>query len=128
MSYTCELWTRNRNRSKSSHAGAQGTAQDVDGARKRAAGTARPIPLLLAALTLIVLALWGCASRQSAEALVRDRCTRCHTLAPIEARPRSPQEWESVVYRMIQLGAKLNDRDALRAVEYLATNYGTPQH
>lgn len=83
--------------------------------------------MALIALTLIAVALAGCASRQSAEALVRDRCTRCHTLAPIEARPRSPQEWESIVYRMIQLGAKLNDRDALQAIAYLATNYGTPQ-
>ena len=70
----------------------------------------------------------GCGSRvQSPEKLLDERCTTCHTLAPIEAKRKKRSEWEKTVYRMVNKGARLSDREAETVIEYLARNYGPEQ-
>jgi hypothetical protein len=73
----------------------------------------------------ISLLLSACGGEQpSAEELVQARCTHCHTLAPIEVSQKTQQEWNLTVSRMIQRGARLNDRDAKVVVDYLSNTYG----
>ena len=77
-------------------------------------------------ILLILLAglLSACALRASGQELVQEQCTRCHTLAPIEVTPHTRVEWESIVYKMIEHGAALNDSQVQRVVDYLAQEYG----
>lgn len=65
-----------------------------------------------------------CGGSVSAEALVKERCTECHTLAPIEVAQKTVEEWEFTVYRMIEKGARLNDRQAQEVIDYLSSVYG----
>jgi hypothetical protein len=65
-----------------------------------------------------------CLGQVSAEALVEERCTECHTLAPIEAAQKTVEEWEFTVYRMIEKGARLSDRQAQGVIDYLSSIYG----
>jgi hypothetical protein len=74
----------------------------------------------------VSLLLIACGGRQpSPEELVQARCTRCHTLAPIEVSQKTQQEWNLTVSRMIQHGARLSDREAQSVVDYLSDTYGT---
>lgn len=65
-----------------------------------------------------------CGGQVSAEALVEERCTECHTLAPIEVSQKTVEEWEFTVYRMIEKGPRLNDRQAQEVIDYLSSVYG----
>jgi hypothetical protein len=68
----------------------------------------------------------GCGwKRLSPEKLVQERCTKCHTLAPIEVARKTRQEWASTVHGMINQGARLNDREAQEVIDYLSGVYGT---
>jgi len=79
-------------------------------------------------LVFVIIATTRCGGRvQSPENLVQERCTRCHTLAPIEAARKTRHEWESTVYRMITRGARLNEREAKEVIEYLSNVYGVEQ-
>ena len=60
----------------------------------------------------------------SPEKLVQERCTKCHTLAPIEVAQKTHQEWEFAVYRMIDKGARLNDQETEAVIEYVSNTYG----
>jgi hypothetical protein len=78
-------------------------------------------------LTFLCLAisLAACEGREPApERLVTERCTKCHTLAPIEVSHRTYQEWETTVYRMIDKGARLDGREAKAVIDYLSQTYG----
>jgi len=79
--------------------------------------------LILSALLLPV----RCRGTVPPEQLLEERCTRCHTLAPIEVARKSPEDWERTVYRMIGKGARLSDAEADRVIEYLNQRYGTDQ-
>jgi hypothetical protein len=37
---------------------------------------------------------------------------------------KTPTEWESTVYQMINKGARLNDREAREMINYLSRVYG----
>lgn len=76
-------------------------------------------------VVIITLSQCGGSEPLSPKELVQERCTRCHTLAPIESSSKNRHEWESTVYRMIQKGAKLSDEEARRAIDYLVETYGT---
>ena len=85
----------------------------------------KPAGILAVVLLFVLLCgLAGCKT-PSGQALVEERCTRCHLLAPIEVAAKSRQEWENTVWRMVDLGAKLSDREAERVIEYLSATYGT---
>ena len=89
--------------------------------------TSRFSSRLVAALAVILflsMVAGGCGTTQSPESLVQDRCTGCHTLAPIEAARKTGQEWERTVYRMIRRGARLSDREAQAVIDYLSEAYG----
>jgi hypothetical protein len=89
--------------------------------------------------TLLLLALWlavvylfinlaACGGAQPVpETLVQERCTKCHTLAPIEVSHRKRQDWETTVYRMIEKGARLNHDQAQVVIDYLSKTYGPEQ-
>jgi hypothetical protein len=53
------------------------------------------------------------------ETLVKERCTKCHTLAPIEVSRKTHQEWETTVYRMMDKGARLTSHEAKAVIDYL---------
>lgn len=78
------------------------------------------------AVTLgLAIVVGGCGGKRlSPEELVQERCTKCHTLAPIEVARKTRQEWESTVYRMISRSAHLNDREAQEVIDYLSSVYG----
>lgn len=84
------------------------------------------LKLAFLAFTLLLLGtlVARCAPGTSGQDLVESECTRCHTLAPIEAETRSRAEWEDVVYEMIERGADLNEQEVETVVDYLAENYG----
>jgi hypothetical protein len=49
-----------------------------------------------------VFTMSGCGGQISSEALVEERCTECHTLAPIEVAQKTVEEWEFTAYGMIE--------------------------
>jgi hypothetical protein len=66
----------------------------------------------------------GCRGELSGEELVQERCTECHTLAPVEVVRKTRQEWQFTVYRMMGKGARLNDQEAQVVIDYLSRVYG----
>jgi hypothetical protein len=81
--------------------------------------------ILLVALgvLIIILAISGCSSKPPAQ-LVEDRCVGCHALTIVENSRKSPEEWEATVTRMVQRGARLNDKQAEAVIDYLSETYG----
>ncbi len=57
------------------------------------------------------------------KALVRKRCTNCHSTASIYRRGRSPQEWKELVDAMIGHGAKLTEEERKTIVKFLSEEY-----
>jgi hypothetical protein len=81
--------------------------------------------LLVVALgaSIVVSAISGCSSEPPAQ-VVEERCVGCHALSIVENSRKSPEEWEATVTRMVQLGAKLNDKQAEAVIDYLGETYG----
>ncbi len=50
-------------------------------------------------------------------------CSTCHAMDAIDVR-RTRSQWEDVLYKMIDLGAKGSDREFGTILEYLASEYG----
>jgi hypothetical protein len=74
----------------------------------------------------MVISLAACMGREpTPETLVAERCTRCHTLAPIEVSHKTYQEWETTVFRMMDKGARLDSREAKAVIDYLSQTYGS---
>jgi hypothetical protein len=104
------------------------SANDQTAAENRARFDAARVPSWVAlAVTLgLITVVGGCGGKQlSPEKLVQERCTKCHTLAPIEVARKTRQEWASTVHRMINRGTSLNDREAQEVIDYLSSAYGT---
>ena len=103
------------------------SANDQTAAENRARFDAARVPFWVAlAVTLgLITVVGGCGGRRLfPEELVQERCTGCHTLAPIEVAKKTRQEWEVTVYRMIKRGARLDDREAQEVIDYLSSAYG----
>ncbi len=56
------------------------------------------------------------------DALVRMRCTVCHSRERINNATKDRAGWEATVDRMIGYGARLNDAERAAVIEYLASN------
>ena len=59
----------------------------------------------------------------SAQALVEQTCSSCHSYALATSRGRTHGEWTDIVQQMVALGAPLNATQATAAVDYLAQAY-----
>jgi cytochrome c5 len=57
------------------------------------------------------------------EALLKDRCTKCHSLDRVTSAKKSSADWETTVARMVGKGAKLTSDEQKVLVEYLAKTY-----
>lgn len=57
------------------------------------------------------------------QALVQELCSKCHPMETISAR-RTRSQWEDILYKMIDLGAKGSDKQFRAALDYLASDYG----
>jgi cytochrome c5 len=64
------------------------------------------------------------ASGGDGEALLNDRCTKCHSLDRVTSAKKSAADWESTVTRMVGKGAKLTSEEQKVLVDYLAKTYG----
>ena len=56
--------------------------------------------------------------------VVEGGCNLCHGLDRVADARRSSADWQSVVKRMVFLGAPLNADQAKAAVDYLSANFG----
>ena len=50
-------------------------------------------------------------------------CTACHDATEITTRRMSADRWDSIVSKMIDLGAEVEDKDRPLIVAYLARNF-----
>jgi cytochrome c5 len=57
------------------------------------------------------------------EALLNDRCTKCHSLDRVTSAKKSAADWETTVARMVGKGAKLTSEEQKAVVDYLAKTY-----
>lgn len=62
-------------------------------------------------------------TRSEEEALLTDRCTKCHTIEKVTSAKKSASEWENTVTRMVGKGAKLTSDEKQTLVAYLAKTY-----
>jgi cytochrome c5 len=56
--------------------------------------------------------------------LMNQRCTVCHSLARVISKQLNTDQWNQIVSRMIQHGAKLTSAEQTALVDYLAKTYG----
>lgn len=52
-------------------------------------------------------------------------CTSCHTLAVIAAQQLSREEWSVELRKMMKMGAKVRNREAV--LDFLTSQYGEPK-
>lgn len=75
---------------------------------------------IMAAFTSAAL-LPGCTPDTSkGQALVAERCTRCHPQSQAESGQRSADEWANVVDTMIARGAQLDPTERQQVIDYLS--------
>ncbi len=57
------------------------------------------------------------------QALVQERCTKCHDLTRVQQAKKTPDLWKATVQRMIGHGAQLAQAEQDAVVAYLAKTY-----
>jgi cytochrome c5 len=57
------------------------------------------------------------------EALLNERCTKCHSLGRVTSAKKTAADWENTVTRMVGKGASLTSEEQKVLVEYLAKTY-----
>lgn len=72
-------------------------------------------PALLAAQTL---------PAGPAKTIIQQRCTACHVATQFTTKHKTADQWSQTVETMIGLGAKIDDADFDKIVDYLTANYG----
>jgi nitrate/TMAO reductase-like tetraheme cytochrome c subunit len=80
--------------------------------------------VLLVVVGVVGLAVMVGCSQPSAQELVEERCVGCHALTIIETSQKTRQEWEETVDRMVAKGARLDDRQVEKVIDYLTETYG----
>jgi hypothetical protein len=56
--------------------------------------------------------------------LVVRTCAVCHPIDVVVARPRTQDEWDMLISRMVDHGAKATDEEQQLIFEYLVRNFG----
>ncbi len=56
--------------------------------------------------------------------LVVRTCAVCHPIDLVVARPRTQDEWDMLISRMVDHGAKATDDEQQLIFEYLVTHFG----
>ena len=57
------------------------------------------------------------------EALLKERCTVCHSLSRVEQARKTEADWRKTVERMVGKGAALNQEEQTAVIRYLAETY-----
>ena len=57
-------------------------------------------------------------------ALVQQVCGQCHPIERVVAQRRSATEWDDMIAKMVQRGAKATELEQDRIYQYLVTRYG----
>ena len=57
------------------------------------------------------------------QALLKDRCARCHDVGRVERARKTADEWKATVERMVSKGAALNSQEQEALIKYLAQTY-----
>ena len=60
------------------------------------------------------------------QALVQERCTKCHDLGRITQAQKTQAEWQATVQRMVGKGASLSAAEQEAVIQYLAEKYPKP--
>ena len=63
------------------------------------------------------------AAAADGEALLNDRCTKCHSLDRVTSAKKSASDWQKTVTRMVGNGANLTSEEQKVLVDYLAKTY-----
>jgi sulfite dehydrogenase (cytochrome) subunit B len=61
----------------------------------------------------------------NAETIVDTRCSLCHGIDRVIAVKRTRTQWNTIVARMVYLGAAITPDQTKAVVDYLAANYGS---
>jgi hypothetical protein len=90
----------------------------------------KALALVLALSTVVTV---GCSSRTSSpaatgavsgEAVMSEKCTRCHSLDRIQVARKSAAGWKATVSRMQGHGLQISDAEKAAVVEYLSKAHG----
>jgi cytochrome c2 len=65
------------------------------------------------------------AGDDAMQALIVERCTRCHVLDTVTARRATPKEWREIIERMVMQGAQVAPDEIETIVSYLAKHHGS---
>jgi mono/diheme cytochrome c family protein len=57
-------------------------------------------------------------------AIIKERCSVCHTTASVFNQHRAPDDWAATVQLMVDRGAELSPDETNIVIDYLANNYG----
>jgi competence protein ComEA len=79
-------------------------------------------------LSLALVACGGGAKEEApaaldGEALVEERCTKCHDLSVVTSAKKSAEGWKANVERMVQKGAQLDEAEQEVVIDYLTEAY-----
>jgi cytochrome c5 len=90
--------------------------------------------LVVLGIVAMVLLLAACGGSQPAttdapaapdgDALLQERCTGCHGVDRVTGMQATRAEWNDIVTRMVNKGAKLSTDEVTALVDYLAATYG----
>jgi hypothetical protein len=85
----------------------------------------RTLPLLLAMLAPRTFADTPSVLPEGAnrEVVVRV-CAMCHPIELVVAKPRSIDDWDMTIARMVDRGATITDAEQLQILAYLAKHFG----
>lgn len=92
----------------------------LDWLAERFGPTSKPFPRAYVAREITTF-----LSDPDAETLVKRACTSCHTIDRVNGARFSPERWRVVTLDMRERGAKLEDQELERLVEWLGRTKGT---
>jgi len=59
-----------------------------------------------------------------AKAVILSACTSCHDIGLITVKPRSADEWDTLIGKMVDRGAALTETEQQQVLAYLIKNLG----